>query len=75
MLIGFTFYRILTKGNEAVEENWSAITPGGGESLHQHQQLIMKFNLLLKMRISIVMWKQEEVDLLLFSHFFFHLIA
>lgn len=32
-VIGFMFYWILTKGNGAVEENWSVITRGGGERL------------------------------------------
>jgi hypothetical protein len=32
-VIGFMFYRISMKGSEVVDENWSVIIIGGGESL------------------------------------------
>jgi hypothetical protein len=48
------------KGSEVVDENWSVIIIGGGESLLiLLLELIMNFKLLLKMMIPIVMEKQE----------------
>jgi hypothetical protein len=48
------------KGNGVVDENWSVIIIGGGESLLiLLLELIMNFKLLLKMMIPIVMEKQE----------------
>lgn len=61
---GFTFCRISTKVNGAAEGSWSGIIPEGEESLRRILEVLLivnYFNLLLKMRNTIIMWKLEKV--------------